>query len=73
MSATESLRSSTQHLAEQARSVSSRAQHQLEALEPTFRQVDERVRTFARERPLLALGGALIGGYLVGRMLAARR
>jgi hypothetical protein len=49
------------------------AQSQLEALEPTLRQVDVRLRSFARERPLLALGGALLGGYLVGRLLAARR
>lgn len=73
MSAQESMRHSTQQLADSARAMSRQAQHQLEALEPTLRQVDERVRSFARERPLLALGGALLGGYLLGRMLAARR
>jgi hypothetical protein len=73
MSAQESLRHGTQQLAESARSMSRQAQSQLEALEPTLRQVDERVRSLARERPLLALGGALIAGYLIGRMLAARR
>ena len=67
------IRSGGQHLAESARAISREAQSQLESLEPTFRQVDEQIRSFARERPLLALAGALVGGYMVGRMMAARR
>lgn len=77
MSAPESSRSAprsgTQPLAESARAMSREAQTQLEALEPTLHRIDERVRSFAKERPLLALAGALVGGYLVGRLMAARR
>jgi ElaB/YqjD/DUF883 family membrane-anchored ribosome-binding protein len=31
--------------------------------------VDEWIRTQARERPFLVLGGALGAGYLIGRLL----
>ena len=77
MSASEStqgaLRNSGHHIADSARAIGRQAQSQLESREPTLRQVDAQVRSFARERPLLALAGALVGGYLVGRMMAARR
>jgi len=32
--------------------------------------VDEQTRSFVNEYPLLALGGALLGGYVLGRLVS---
>lgn len=32
--------------------------------------IDEQVRSFVREKPLAALGIAIVAGYLVGRVLS---
>jgi len=34
------------------------------------RAIDQSVRAFVVERPLIALGAALAGGFLLGRLLA---
>ncbi len=36
------------------------------------RGADAQIRTFVAEQPLLALGGAVLAGYLVGRLLERR-
>jgi ElaB/YqjD/DUF883 family membrane-anchored ribosome-binding protein len=41
-----------------------------EQVRSEFRELDEEVRSFVRERPLLALGIAVTAGYLVGRLLS---
>lgn len=33
------------------------------------RNADAQIRAFVEEKPLVALGGALVAGYLIGRML----
>lgn len=35
-------------------------------------RVDEEVRAFVKERPILALLGAVAAGYVLGRMLRGR-
>ena len=35
-------------------------------------EVDQKVRAFVKERPVLALLGAIAAGYLIGRVLGRR-
>lgn len=42
----------------------------LSSVDEEVRAADSRVRAFVVKRPLVALGAALAGGYLVGRLLA---
>jgi hypothetical protein len=34
-----------------------------------FEQIDERLKTFVKERPIMALLSAVAAGYIVGRVL----
>ncbi len=43
---------------------------QTEQLRQQLDMIDERVRTFARERPFAAVGSALLIGYVAGRLLS---
>lgn len=45
-------------------------EEQAEALREQFDVLDQRVRTFARERPFAAVGSALLAGYLLGRLMS---
>jgi len=38
----------------------------------TLARVDKEVRAFVKERPVLALLGAITAGYLIGRVLRRR-
>lgn len=42
----------------------------IDVLEERARELDSRVRRFIVERPLLALAGAVAGGFLMGRLLS---
>lgn len=37
-----------------------------------LREADQEIRDFVKENPLLALGMAVAGGYLIGRILSRR-
>lgn len=39
-------------------------------LDERVRALDDRVRRFVVERPLVALAGAVAGGFLIGRLLS---
>jgi hypothetical protein len=41
-------------------------------LSDTLARVDKEVRAFVKERPVLALLGAITAGYLIGRVLRQR-
>lgn len=41
-------------------------------LQSTLQEADQRIRSFVTEKPLWALGGALVAGYAIGRLLARR-
>lgn len=41
-----------------------------EHLRQQLETIDEQLRTFARERPFVAVGSALLVGYLAGRLLS---
>ena len=41
----------------------------VDAMSAEFAQVDEQLRAFVKERPVLALLSAVAAGYLVGRLL----
>ena len=41
-------------------------------LSDTLARVDKEVRAFVKERPVLALLGAITAGYLIGRVLRRR-
>ena len=43
-----------------------------ENLGPELERIDREVRAFVKERPILALLGAITTGYLVGRILRRR-
>ncbi len=59
-------------MSEHAENVKLAANESLEDLKQTAAMVDEKVREFASERPLLALGGALAAGYLLARLMTKR-
>jgi ElaB/YqjD/DUF883 family membrane-anchored ribosome-binding protein len=53
------------HLEERAREAFDEARDWLD-------DADKTVRSFVEEQPLVALGGAVVAGYLIGRMLSRR-
>jgi hypothetical protein len=55
---------------EAMREAAGRARHELE---PLLRRADETTRRVVSDHPLAALFGAIAAGYVIGRLLAARR
>jgi len=47
-------------------------QDKLSQLRENLDDVDTRVRATVRARPIVSVLGALVGGYLIGRMVARR-
>ena len=46
------------------------ADHAFDKLFSDLHDLDEEVRSFVREKPLLALGVAIATGYVIGRVLS---
>lgn len=63
-----------QNTAEQTgdRSARGAVREPLEEARAWLQVADGALRDFVDEQPLLAVGGALVAGYLVGRLLARR-
>ena len=58
------------HSAEQF--IPAQVEEQLEYLRENFGDVDERVRSAVRERPIVAVLVAVATGYFIGRLIARR-
>jgi ElaB/YqjD/DUF883 family membrane-anchored ribosome-binding protein len=69
-SATETLRTRASEANEAIRETADRARSELE---PILRRADLATRQMVTEYPMATLLGAVAAGYVVGRMLAARR
>jgi hypothetical protein len=68
--ATGALRERGAEMNEAMREAAGRARHELE---PLLRRADETTRRVVSDHPLAALFGAIAAGYVIGRLLAARR
>jgi len=49
-----------------------RVEEQLQAAKDVLADVDVKVRTFVKERPVLCLAGAVAIGYVVGKLVSRR-
>jgi ElaB/YqjD/DUF883 family membrane-anchored ribosome-binding protein len=68
--ATDALRERTAEVNEAVRDAAGRARSELE---PLLRRADETTRRMVADYPITTLVGAVAAGYVIGRMLAARR
>ena len=68
--ATETLRTRASEASDAIRDTADRARSELE---PMFKRADLATRQMVTEYPMMTLLGAVAAGYVVGRMLAARR
>jgi ElaB/YqjD/DUF883 family membrane-anchored ribosome-binding protein len=68
--ATETLRARASDANDAIRETADRARSELE---PIFRRADLATRQMVTDYPMMTLVGAVAAGYVVGRMLAARR
>lgn len=57
---------------QKAEDVIEQVRDQLGELEAMLDGIDHRVQRLISERPLLALGGTLLAGYVAGRILSRR-